>query len=69
MRVPEELCRYNGLVTIYNRIVIPGPHFQAVRVPRRDVSDDVHFFSVELCGLQFVDEPLQFGGWVSAVQQ
>lgn len=50
-------------------IVIPRPHLQAIRVPRRNVADYVNFLAVDLCTLQLVHQPLQFAHRVRAINQ
>lgn len=50
-------------------VVVPTPDFEAVRVSGRNVSNNVDLLVLELGALQLVDEPLQFGAGVGAVEQ
>lgn len=38
MSVSEELSSNGGFVSVDNRVVIPGPHFQAVGMTGRNVT-------------------------------
>lgn len=69
MCVPEELRRYGALIACDDFVVIPRPHFQTIRMTGRNMPDNMHLLVGELSGLQFIDEPLQLGGRIGAVQQ
>jgi hypothetical protein len=54
---------------VNNMIVVSTPHFETVTVSWGNVSYHMNLFTTELCTLKFIDEPLKFFCWISAVQQ
>lgn len=67
MCMSEKLSCYSRFISVNDSIIITAPNFQAIGMTRRYMSDYMHFFSIELGRLQFVNKPLQFSSRISAI--